>query len=534
MKDTVFYHEGKPFFTIGAQAHNSSGYALEELEPVWRACRLMEVNTCAIAVSWERFEPREGVYDKDIVRSIIRACRGHGLKLVLLWFGTWKNGHMKYAPEWVKTDRRRFWRVLTHDGYEIANLSSFCEETQKADARAFCRLMEAVREEDAQEKTVLAVQIENELGIVGRSVRDYGAAAQAEYEAQVPQEVVEHLKTGADSEQAVQDWKACGAREKGSWRELFGRRGDELLQAYSMARYVDRIAAAGKAVYPLPMYTNVWLDIQSGFGVPGTDYPSGEAVIRNLAFWRWFAPHLDMICPDLYIQEASRYMTAARAYSRADNPLYIPETGTSMASAIGVFRAIAECGLTGVHFFGAESVLDQKGELAESAKPMHEDFQCLNAVLPLLTKYRGSGRIHAVIQEEFASEQTLHLDGWEAIARFGPFARGGDYRHRAARPTTGRGRGLVIQTGENEFYICGIAFSLAFRSNPPLWVWKAPQQDYQQEHFLDYLHVEEGRFGPDGNWICERIRNGDETDFGVYVFPDNGAVRVVLDGENGR
>ena len=83
---------GSRFFTIGAQAHNSSGYALEELEPVWRACRLMEVNTCAIAVSWERFEPREGVYDKEIVRSIIRACRGHGLKLVLLWFGTWKTG----------------------------------------------------------------------------------------------------------------------------------------------------------------------------------------------------------------------------------------------------------------------------------------------------------------------------------------------------------------------------------------------------------------------------------------------------------
>lgn len=94
----------------------------------------------------------------------------------------------------------------------------------------------------------------------------------------------------------------------------------------------------------------------------------------------------------------------------------------------------------------------------------------------------------------------------------------------------GRGRGLVIQTAENEFYICGVAFWLAFRSNPPLSEWKAPQQDYQLEHFLDYLRVEEGRFDAEGSWICERIRNGDETDFGVYVFPDNGAVRVVLEG----
>lgn len=530
MKETVFYQDGKPFFTIGAQAHNSSGYSLKELEPVWRACELMEVNTCAIAVSWERFEPQEGGFDDVLVRDIIRTCRARNLKLILLWFGTWKNGHMKYVPSWVKTDHSRFWRVRTYDGYEIANLSSFCEETQRADQRAFCRLMEIIREEDEQEKTVLAVQIANELGIVGRSVRDYGDTAQAAYEADVPQEVVDRLESGAETEQAVRDWKACGARKAGNWRELFGRRGDELLQAYSMARYVDRIAAAGKAVYAIPMYTNVWLDIQGGFETPGTDYPSGEAVIKNLAFWRWFAPHLDMICPDIYVQEEQRYMAAARAYNRPDNPLYIPETGTSVASAIGVFRAIAECGLTGVHFFGAESVLSKDGELLESAKPMHEDFQCLNAVLPLLTEYRGSGKIHAVVQEEFASEQTLRLDGWTAIARFGAFARVGDYRHRIAEPTTGRGRGLVIQTAKNEFYICGVAFSLAFRSNPPLSEWKAPQQDYQLEHFLDYLHVEEGRFDARGSWICERIRNGDETDFGVYVFPDNGAVRVVLEG----
>lgn len=110
MKETVFYQDGKPFFTIGAQAHNSSGYSLKELEPVWRACELMEVNTCAIAVSWERFEPQEGGFDDVLVRDIIRTCRARNLKLILLWFGTWKNGHMKYVPSWVKTDHSRFWR----------------------------------------------------------------------------------------------------------------------------------------------------------------------------------------------------------------------------------------------------------------------------------------------------------------------------------------------------------------------------------------------------------------------------------------
>ena len=319
MKNTVFYINGKPFFTTGLQAHNSSGYSLAELEPVWRACELMEVNTAAIAIAWERFEAKEGEFDTQLVKDIIRKARKKGLKLVLLWFGAWKNGHMKYSPEWVKTNHKRFWRVRTHDGYEIANLSSFCEETWKADCRAFCKLIETIREEDEGEKTVLAVQIQNELGIVGRAVRDFGDVAQAAYEAEVPQEVIDALKKGDEREQAVKDWKECGAAESGNWWTLFGRRGDELLQAYSMACYVDKMAIAGKAIYDLPMYTNVWLE--GGFEISGTDYPSGEAVMKNLAFWRWFAPHLDMISPDVYVSQPSRFQHVCHTYNREDGRL---------------------------------------------------------------------------------------------------------------------------------------------------------------------------------------------------------------------
>lgn len=528
MKNTVFYADGKPFFTTGLQAHNSSGYSLAELEPVWRACELMEVNTAAIAIAWERFEAKEGEFDTQLVKDIIRKARKKGLKLVLLWFGAWKNGHMKYSPEWVKTNHKRFWRVRTHDGYEIANLSSFCEETRKADCRAFCKLIETIREEDEGEKTVLAVQIQNELGIVGRAVRDFGDVAQATYEAEVPQEVIDALKKGDEREQAVKDWKECGAAESGNWWTLFGRRGDELLQAYSMACYVDKMAIAGKAIYDLPMYTNVWLE--GGFEIPGTDYPSGEAVMKNLAFWRWFAPHLDMISPDVYVSQPSQFQHVCHTYNREDNPLYIPETGASVAHAMGIYRAIAEDGLTGVHVFGAESLLDENGNLKDSARPMHENFQCLKAIAPLLNQYRGTGKIHAIIQEEFAGDTTLHVDGWQLRAVFGDYPRGGDYRHAAKQEAyTKRGRGLVIHTDKNEFFVCGSAFTLQFRTNPSLTTYKVPQQDYQFEHALDYVRVEEGHFDADGNWIVDRIRNGDQTDFAIFVYPDHGAVRVVLE-----
>lgn len=524
---SVFTCNGKPFFPIGAQAHNSSGYSMEELEDLWKACDLMGANSCAIAVSWERFEPTEGVFDTAIVAEIIQACREKGLKLILLWFGTWKNGHMKYVPQWVKKDTDRFRRVITHDGYPIGNLSSFCRNTLEADKHAFSRLMETVKSCDPERETVLAIQIQNELGIVGRAVRDHGPEAQRLFEGPVPGEVVEKMKAASPMEDAVLAWKACGQKETGSWRELFGRYGDEALQAYSMSRYVDEIAAAGKVIHPIPAYTNVWLDKQA-MDIPGTGYPSGGAVSKNLFFWKNFAPHLDMICPDMYQQSRRDYHEHIRRYFRPDNPLYVPETGFGLPSALHLFHAIAEYGLTGVHYFGAENAIGPDGALAPEALPMKENFECLSAVWPLLVRKRGTGSIQAVEQEEFSSEQRMFFDGVRVWIRFGAFPRGGDYRHRY-NTAPQRGRGLVIQTGEKEFILCGAGFSAAFRSNPPLTCPKAPQQDYQMEHFINYLTVEEGYFDEDCVWHARRIRNGDQTDFGVFVFPDNGAVRVVLD-----
>ncbi|MDD6032701.1 MAG: DUF5597 domain-containing protein [Oscillospiraceae bacterium] len=525
---SVFTCGGKPFFPIGAQAHNSSGYSLEELEDLWKACSLMGVNSCAIAVSWERFESEEGRFDTDLVQNIIAACRERELKLMLLWFGTWKNGHMKYVPQWVKADRQRFPRVRTHDGYEIGNLSSFSRNTLEADKKAFCKLMEIIRDCDPGMETVLAVQIENELGIVGRAIRDFGEEAQRQFDAEVPQPVLERLHTADPAEYAVQAWKSCGAKESGSWKELFGRYGDEALQAYSMTCFVEELARAGKEIHPLPFYVNVWLD-QQGMDIAGLNYPSGGPVSKNLFFWKGFAPHLDMICPDVYQPTRSAYENTVRIYSREDNPLYIPETGCGMATSLHLFGAIARQGLTGIHFFGAENVVGPDGRLAEQALPMKENFQSLSAVWPLLVKERDSGRIQAVEQEEFADEQRLFFDGVRGLARFGAFPRGGDYRHAEESRRSQRGRGLVIQTGEREFVLCGAGFSMAFRDNPPLTCPKVPQQDDQREYFMDYLTVEEGYFDEDCVWHCVRIRNGDETDFGVFVYPDNGAVRVVLD-----
>lgn len=526
-KTSLFMIDGKPFFPLGMQAHNSSGYSLEELKDLWKACALVKANSCAIAVSWEKFEEEEGKFNESLVKQIILACRERGLKLALLWFGTWKNGHMKYAPQWVKKDRARFPRVLSHDGYEIGNLSSFSENTKAADKKAFCRLMEVIRRVDSLGQTVYTVQIENELGIVGRSVRDYGETAQQQYGEAVPRVLIENMQKDVSNKEFVTTvWNECGRKENSSWGETFGRCGDEFLQAYSMASFVEEMATAGKEIYNIPMYTNVWLDRQ-GFDIPGISYPSGEAVTRNLAIWRWVAPHLDMICPDLYVQEQRAYDTIASFYDREDNPLYVPETGWGMASALGSFVAIANNGLKGIHFFGGENIIAPDGGLIAEAEPMKENFEALTAVAPLLLAPPQNMKIYSVRQEEWANAQNFSFDGWRGVASFSSFPRNGDYHHIGK--TQSRGRGLIFQTDASTFYLCGAGFSMRWRSDPHPSVEKIPQQDYQEEHFINYITVEEGYFDKNGEWCATRIRNGDETDFGVFVYPDHGAVKIILD-----
>src|SRR3546814_2301626 len=52
--------------------------------------------------------------------------------------------------------------------------------------------------------------------------------------------------------------KALG-KTPGTWSAVFGPIAEQAFNSWYTARYVDAIAAAGKAVKPLPMYTNASL-----------------------------------------------------------------------------------------------------------------------------------------------------------------------------------------------------------------------------------------------------------------------------------
>ena len=236
----TFLVDGKPFIALGAQVHNSSGWAAT-MEDVWPQLEALHVNTAEVPVYWQAVEPQPGKFDFGELDRIIESARSRKIRLILLWFATWKNGMMNYAPEWIKTDPEKYPHVIGANGKGILVLSPHSQANLDADRRAFRALMSHLKQFDAGKQTVIMVQVENESGSLG-SIRDYSEEGNRLFASAVPEELVKALKRGP-----------------GTWKEVFGPDADEFFAAYSVATYINEVAKSGKAVYNLPMYVNAWL-----------------------------------------------------------------------------------------------------------------------------------------------------------------------------------------------------------------------------------------------------------------------------------
>lgn len=523
----VFSVDGKPFFPLGGQAHNSSSYMPGGLDLAWQALATLHANTAEIPVYWEQIEPENGHFDLSSVGRMLAGAREHGLRLILLWFGTWKNGTMKYAPAWVRSNPRHYWRVISPDGNPLGVLSAHCEATSAADRRAFCALMSYLQQHDT-ERTVIAIQIQNEPGILG-SDRDYGPEPEQAFCSAVPPRLMQAMEAAPDSP-ITAIWQQHGALTNASWPELFGADASELFTAWRIARNIDNLAKAGKEIYPLPMFVNAWLR-EAGWRVPGLTYPAGGPTSKVLDLWKWGTPHIDLIAPDIYIASARGYAEACATYARPDNPLFIPESGRDEANALNMFRAIGDYGAIGYAMFGVESLVEADGTPRPEAGPLIDSFQCIAASLPLLLEHQGSDRIHTIVQDEFLSEQFLDLGDYLGLVHFAsaetPRPRR-DYRRTTS--SNERGRGFVIQTGPDEFYCSGIGFRLQFRkkSAPERMLASSQTSDFLASRLMNYLVVEEGHFEAGCTWRVDRRRSGDESDFGLWVTLDSGVVHAIL------
>jgi hypothetical protein len=89
--------DGRPYLILGAQVNNSSNYP-GMLPKVWPAIEQLQANTVLVPVAWEQIEARQGRFDFSFVDTLLGQAREHRVRLILLWFGTWKNTSASYTP----------------------------------------------------------------------------------------------------------------------------------------------------------------------------------------------------------------------------------------------------------------------------------------------------------------------------------------------------------------------------------------------------------------------------------------------------
>jgi hypothetical protein len=474
--------DGKPFLILSGQAHNSSATNSHDLEPVWRSLTALHANTAEVPVYWELIEPQPGQFDFHLVDEVLAGARRNHLRLVLLWFASWKNGEMHYTPEWVKRDKTKFQRVVGARGEELEILSPLCEAARDADARAFAALLEHLRRVDEADRTVLMIQVENETGLLGTD-RDYSQEAMRAFQGPVPAELMAYLTRNRDilGLPLKLSWMASDFRSSGTWSEVFPLFAPEVFSAWHIARYVDKVAEAGKLAYPLPMYANVWL-INPG-NVRAGEWPSGGATEHVLEIWKAAAPHLDLLAPDIYLP---KYRETCITYARADNPLFVPEVHFIPHNAANAFLTFGGYDGLGFSPFGIDDAV-QDGKVSERAAEYEDTYRVLDPLLDLIAAKQGSDKLHAIVQDE-DSGQAVRLD--KRLAAVVSFTK-------PYTPEGPRGRGMIIELAPDDYVVVGAGFRVEFRELT------GPPRDAR------FLSLEGGTFEGE-HWIPTRRLNGDE------------------------
>jgi beta-galactosidase GanA len=489
--------DGAPFLVLGGQVHNSSNYP-EPLKQVWPAIEALGANTVSVSIAWEQIEPVEGEFDFSFVDHLLDQAREHDKRLILLWFATWKNNGPNYAPRWVKLDNDRFPRVVRQDGTVLNSLSPHAQATLDADRKAFARLMAHLRDNDSQ-RTVILVQPQNEPGTYG-GVRDFSPMAQQVFDGAVPDPLVRHL-----------------GKQPGTWREVFGDDADETFHAWHIARYIDQVAQAGKAEYPLPMYINAALRGPFNPGQPG-QYASGGPTDNMLDVYKAAAPNIDLLAPDIYMPEYLHYTTVLERYARPDNALFVAETGNTPTYARYLFAALGHNGIGWVPF-GMDYTpygnwpLGAKRTTPETIAPFALAFAQVNQGMRAFAKAASEGKLTGVSEQPGVPEQHVRLnDRWNATIAYGlpHFWFQGEVPGNP-EPVGGA---LIAELGPDEFLVTGAHARVTIH----------PAANGEA---LIYDRVEEGRY-VDGEWEFHRNWNGDQTDYGLNFSDAVQLLRVTL------
>jgi hypothetical protein len=492
--------DGKPFLALAGELTNTAASSPEHMKTTWPHLVNVGLNTVLAPIAWAWIEPEEGKYDFTFADNVIHDARANNMRIAWLWFGSWKNGLTNFAPTWVAANQDRFPRAQLAGGKTVEVLSTLSDANRAADAKAFAAFMRHIKDGDAAARTTIMVQLENEVGLIGDS-RDRSAPANDAFTAPVPKELTDYLQAHKDSllPETRKVWDAAGSKTSGTWEQVFGAgpgRADEVFMAWNYSRYIGKVAQAGKAEYPVPMFVNAWI-VQPEDKGPG-DYPSGGPQDHMHDIWRAGGPAIDMLSPDIYLPNFSEL--AAR-YSRGGNPLFIPESSATLAGAANAFYAIGQHNAIGYSPMG----IDQPARLAGfrpgtgstvtapadiASLPFPKAYRVLAQLSPLILEHQAKGTIRAAWLNK--SQQTTNIE-------LGGYTVNVDLRRNRRAPgiIPEIGYAIVIASARDEFYVAGNDVQITFLPSTP-----GPP-------IAGLARVEAGRF-ENGLWVVTRLLAGDD------------------------
>ena len=418
--------DGKPIVLLSGELHNSTSSTSASLDAAMCATKAMGLNSLIVSVAWEQIEPSEDTFDFSCVDNILAASEKYEMPLTLIWFGTWKNGESSYPPVWVKRDFVRFFRAEAADGTPTNTISPFCEAACKADAKAFARLMAYIRDND-KKRWIQVIQVENEIGVF--LDRDHCKSANKSY--------------------------------KGEPNAEF------MAKAY--ARYINKVAKAGKKELALPMYANCWLPEGAKTG----EYPLGGPSPELLRIYQQEAPEIDFLSPDIYADDFRGYCAK---YSAPDNLLFIPESQRVAGLAYYAFgEQNAQC----YSPFAIEDIYNDPYLLGE--------YRTLGELLPTIARLQCTGRMHGFVRQKGDKDESTSFT-FDGVRFTVHYISGERHAH-----------GLVAQVAPDEYICAGVGAWITIEESNP---------DSPTRPTIGYAEEVEWK---DGDWSTKVVLNGDQT-----------------------
>lgn len=482
--------DGKPYLVLAGELGNSSAGTAEQADTILPKLARMHLNTVLMPVAWEQIEPTEGAWDFSILDHWIEVARRENLHIVPLWFGSWKNAFSNYVPAWVKQDTTRFPRAIAAGGSPTEILSTFGSETLRLDQRAFAALMQHIEKTDGARHTVLMVQVENEVGYLGRG-RDRSTAANQAFRAAVAAPLLDALRQRATtlSPELAPNFNPSGK----NWQEVFGLKADETFMAWRYATYIQAVADAGKRVCKLPVYVNAQLPAPAE---RAGEYPSGGPHPYFLAIYRATAPALDFYSPDIYWPDFEYWINR---YRFSGNAVFVPEARLD-AGPYNALYAYGEAHAFGFSPFGIDSVsLPNPGSAKAEPEPaIAATYRALAGMSDLLLTAQAEDRTRGLVLHATSPRptQTVALGGYlfeATLSRTWP----------ARTLATDDGAMLILQSAPDEFYILGSGLTVSFYRDPDT-----------DNGLAGIASIEEVTRAANGTWTVHERLNGDQSNQG--------------------